>query len=373
VLSVSNSAAASTTGLVIKNTAATGVARLQLDANTATGFAQLEVAPTGNCTLNVPGQEIWLQNRLTGQAPLIVETNGIVTTAYGQNDLSDEKVKQNVRDAEAIFDRAAPKRYDQADLTAVRWGVCKRLQRRWRSRDLRQRPDPGKMAEEAALDLLRRLASDFNVRDARKLYQIAKREFPDQPAVTVNRARDALRGDVARQPGQERGRGPNDRLQADLIGLVVTDVFTREAVTRALPNKNAETVARAAAEAIPNYVVTTDEGNEFRTLEANLPQGVVHRQKRPEDRNATAVVDRTIQTLKKDLAGEVARRGGKWDDHAAEATEAYNARGRARRARGRGDAARHQDNAEKFQHNKQLTEGRQARLQQAGAFRAPII
>ena len=112
--------------------------------------------------------------------------------------------------------------------------------------------------------------------------------------------------------------GPNDRLQADLIdlsqntrsakkyGLVVTDVFTREAVTRALPNKNAETVARAAAEAIPELVQ--------------------HRQKRVEDWNATAVVDRTIQTLKKDLAGEVARRGGKWDDHVADATEAYNAR-----------------------------------------------
>ena len=172
VLSVTNSAAASTTGLVIKNTATTGVARLQLDANTAAGFAQLEVAPTGNCTLNAPGQEIWLQNRLTGQAPLIVETNGVVTTAYGQNDLSDEKVKRNVRDADleelqAIFDRAAPKRYDRADtdqkdrlgflaqdlqhggvtgktmwggeelltldygkLTAVLWGVCKRLQAR---------------------------------------------------------------------------------------------------------------------------------------------------------------------------------------------------------------------------------------------------
>ena len=56
---------------------------------------------------------------------------------------------------------------------------------------------------------------------------------------------------------------------------MVTDVFTREAVTRALPNKNAETVARAAAEAIPelvqeegNYVVTTDEGRKFNTLEA---------------------------------------------------------------------------------------------------------
>ena len=50
-----------------------------------------------------------------------METNGIVTTAYGQNDLSDEKVKQNIRDADleelqAIFDRAKPKRYDRADV-----------------------------------------------------------------------------------------------------------------------------------------------------------------------------------------------------------------------------------------------------------------
>ena len=105
--------------------------------------------------------------------------------------------------------------------------------------------------------------------------------------------------------------GPNDRLQANLIdffqntssakkyGLMVTDVFTREAVTRALPNKNAETVARAAAEAIPDLVQdegTTDEGNEFRTLEAN--------------RNATSSSSSSsssaIQTLKKDL-GQVAQ------------------------------------------------------------------
>ena len=31
----------------------------------------------------------------------------------------------------------------------------------------------------------------------------------------------------------------------------------------------------------------------------------------------------------------------------------------------------YQDNADKFQHNKRLTEGRQRRLQEAGAFRAP--
>ena len=105
--------------------------------------------------------------------------------------------------------------------------------------------------------------------------------------------------------------GPNDRLQADLVdfsqntrgrnkfGLAVTDVFTREVATKALPDKRAETVTRAAAEIIPelvqhesNYVVTTDMGNEFRGLEGALPGGVVHRQKDPTDRNATAVVDR---------------------------------------------------------------------------------
>ncbi|OLP75680.1 hypothetical protein AK812_SmicGene44485 [Symbiodinium microadriaticum] len=65
-----------------------------------------------------------------------------------------------------------------------------------------------------------------------------------------------------------------------------------------------EEAEQAAAEIIPelvqeegNYVVTTDLGNEFRGLEAALPGGVVHRQKNPTDRNATAVVDRAIQTL----------------------------------------------------------------------------
>ena len=112
-----------------------------------------------------------------------------------------------------------------------------------------------------------------------------------------------------------------------------TDVFTREVATKALPDKRAETVTAAAAEIIPglvqeegNYVVTTDLGNEFRGLEEALPEGVVHRQKDPTDRNATAVVDRAIQTLKKDLAGKVARDGGGWAEHVDEATEAYNAR-----------------------------------------------
>ena len=122
-----------------------------------------------------------------------------------------------------------------------------------------------------------------------------------------------------RSVGKSAAEGPKDGLQADLIdmtrgankfGSVVTDVFTREVATKALPDKRAETVTRAAAEIIPelvedgsNYAITTDLGNEFRGLEAALPGDVVHRQKDPCDRNATAVVDRAIQTLKKDKLG----------------------------------------------------------------------
>ena len=169
------------------------------------------------------------------------------------------------------------------------------------------------MAEQEAIGLLEQLARDFNVRDPRKLFQIARREFPDRRDLTSARAAAALRGDVARQIlapkprslGKSAAEGPNDRLQADLVdffqntrgrnkyGLVVQDVFTREIATKALPDKRAETVTRAAAEIIPdlvqeegNYVVTTDLGNEFQGLEAALPGGAVHRQKDPSDRNA---------------------------------------------------------------------------------------
>ena len=72
----------------------------------------------------------------------------------------------------------------------------------------------------------------------------------------------------------------------------------------ALQNKNAETAGRAtnlAARELTgddgNFVVTTDLGNEFATLDRELPAEAVHRTKRPEDRNAIAVVDRGMQTL----------------------------------------------------------------------------
>ena len=262
------------------------------------------------------------------------------------------------------------------------------------------------MAEQEAIGLLEQLARDFNVRDPRKLQQIARREFPDRRDLTAERARTALRSDVARQVlapkprslGKSAAEGPDQRLQADLVdfsqntrgpnryGLVVTDVFTREVATKALPNKQSGTVTQAAAEIIPelvqgegNYVVTTDQGNEFRGLEGALPEPAVHREKLPSDRNATAVIDRAIQTLKKDLAGKVARDGGGWAEHVAEVTGAYNARPHQAVTVAPEDVETKpaatfrvlRDNAEKFEHNKNLTEGRHRRLEEAGAFRAP--
>ena len=240
------------------------------------------------------------------------------------------------------------------------------------------------------MEALRDLADDFNVRDPRKLYRLARQRDLD---VTQAMAFEALKADVGRQVqaprpralGKSAAEGPNDRLQADLIdfsqntrgktkyGLVVMDVFTREAAVEPLQNKNAETVGRATRRAAReltgddgNFVVTTDLGNEFATLDRELPENAVRRTKRPEDRNAIAVVDR----------GRVARKGGQWSDHFERAAGAYNARPHETVRGAPEDVEKQpatefrvlQDNADKFQHNKDLTE---RRVRQLDDFLAP--
>ena len=134
------------------------------------------------------------------------------------------------------------------------------------------------LAEAEALGLLEQLARDFNVRDPRG---------PAQRRGEADSGRSSHRSPEL-APGKSFSQNTRG---ANKYGLVVTDVFTREVATKALPDKRAETVTRAAAEIIPelveeegDYVVTTDLGNEFRGLEAALPGGAVHRQKDPTDR-----------------------------------------------------------------------------------------
>ena len=173
-------------------------------------------------------------------------------------------------------------------------------------------------------------------------------------ARSVEAAKRALDTDAAKQVlaprqrsvGKSAAEKPNERLQADLIdfsknaragsgnrfGLVVTDVFTREVETRPLRTKNPEEVGGAVASAVQelagskNVVLSTDAGREFSGVEGSLAEGAVHRVKDPSDKNALAVVDRSIQTLKGDLATSAARRGGDWDKGLEKAENAYNNR-----------------------------------------------
>ena len=92
----------------------------------------------------------------------------------------------------------------------------------------------------------------------------------------------------------------------------------------------------------------------------------MHRTKRPEDRG--------IQTLKKDMATRVARKGGQWSDHFERAAGAYNARPHETAHGAPEDVEKQpatefrvlQDNADKFQHNKDLTDRRMKAVEDAG-------
>ena len=93
------------------------------------------------------------------------------------------------------------------------------------------------------------------------------------------------------------------------------DVFTREAAVEPLQNKNAETVGRATKRAAKeltgddgNFVVTTDLGNEFATLDRELPENAVHRTKRPEDRTLLKLALPAPQGSG-NAAGRLTRRG----------------------------------------------------------------
>ena len=151
---------------------------------------------------------------------------------------------------------------------------------------------------------------------------------------------------------------------------MVMDVFT-------LQNKNAETVGRATKRA-----TGADGGRqELRGHDRPVPAEAVHRTKRPEDRNATAVVDRGIQTLKKDLATRVARKGGQWSDHFEQTASAYNARPHETVHGAPEDVEKQpatefrvlQDNADRFQHNKDLTNRRIPSTDERGEELQPSV
>ena len=177
------------------------------------------------------------------------------------------------------------------------------------------------------IENLRELAKEYSVRSAAKLFQVAKKI--GAPA-TLKECQQALATSVPAQTlgppprslGHSAAEGPGSRLQADLMdfsqnthghqnnqhryALQVSDVFTRKAYTEPLKGKNAiqvDSAMRHILQQVPghakNAVVTTDQGGEFAGLDKVLPKGAAHRTK--EGVNDISVVDRTMQTLKRDL------------------------------------------------------------------------
>jgi hypothetical protein len=256
------------------------------------------------------------------------------------------------------------------------------------------------------IEHLKQLAKEYSVRSPAKLVQVGKKVGAH---VTLKEAKQALATNVPAQTlgppprslGHSAAEGPHVRLQADLMdfsqnthghhndqhryALQVSDVFTRKAYTEPLKGKSAiqvDTAMRKIRDEIPgnfsNAVITTDKGGEFAGLDRILPQGAAHRTK--EGVNDLSVVDRSMQTLKRDLEDKAQTTGQGWAHNLKEATSNYNFRPNSSVHGSPDDAGKegpqqfmiYQDQASNFLHNRTLYINRQKVLQNAEGYREPI-
>ena len=251
-------------------------------------------------------------------------------------------------------------------------------------------------------EALRKLATELKIRTARPLLAAARGKIP---GATAALAAAALAGQTStqtfapapRSKGKSAAEDVGVIYQADLIdfagnarssdgkkkyALVVEDAFSREIGTKAIDDKKASTVNAAfktlvKAPAGDSIKVTTDRGKEFTDLDEVMP-GVVHVAKDPKDKNAIAIVDRGIQTIKKDIAADIADEGGRWDQKIQGATKAYNNRPHSQTIVPPGDVKDDdvatfklmQKNASAFMTNHTQTISKQTQLKEAGAFRS---
>ena len=197
------------------------------------------------------------------------------------------------------------------------------------------------------IEELRKLAEDMNIRDARKLYVLAKhrgiepksKEFPD--GITQAMATEALKTSTQRQllapsssryKGHFESNGPGNDIQLDVIdfsktakkgqhryAVVGSDVFTRKLDIEPVKSKKPDEVLDAshkifnelAGEDVghPHALVRTDKGGEWKGLEKETRTGdqEIHQYTDPANKNSLAVVDAGIKHIKRDLAAEVGK------------------------------------------------------------------
>ena len=260
------------------------------------------------------------------------------------------------------------------------------------------------------IESLKALAQEYNVRSAVKLRQQAQLEGV---SVSLKEAQQALASDTSRQvfapkrrpQGRSSAPGPNKRLQYDLVDfslntrakkggnryiLMGIDVFSREVAAQAIPSKDPATVNKAlkkTQEALvgdeKNFSLTTDLGAEFNRIEDVIPEQATWRQKTPEDKNATSVLDRNMKTIKQDLSAKVATKGGDWSEKLPSVINAYNNRPHEAvfgppsqvETRNAGENEQQfrilQQNADFYVKNRQTTQRRLAEVRDLGAYRNP--
>jgi hypothetical protein len=171
--------------------------------------------------------------------------------------------------------------------------------------------------------------------------------------------------------------------------LLVVNIFTREAYTRPVKNKEASNV-RIGLKSIfenelkdkPVEVIFSDQGVEFTSVVRGFmnAQGIIHRTKiDKEDKNQLAVLDRIMSNLKVRLAKALAKSDIEWSDALTKVTKQYNNTENSAVYNEPNDVLKHpvnqfmvlQDNAEKLAHNQKLYKRRVGTLRGKGAFRAP--
>ena len=188
------------------------------------------------------------------------------------------------------------------------------------------------------LDELRELSSTLGSPGFQALWTAARRRGL---RVTKEQVRTLIRRQGERQvftaiqpsKGKSAAEEPYARLQMDLIdfrnqvsiaedknhkfALVVVDVFTRKLWARAMPNKTPEETLihlKDILQTLPEQpaVISSDQGLEFSgpVAEELKDRGIGHKTKSTLDKNALAVVDRTIQALKKTIARMMAKKSG---------------------------------------------------------------
>ena len=202
--------------------------------------------------------------------------------------------------------------------------------------------------------------------------------------------------------GKTAAEGAGTRAQCDLIDLkyssslghknilVVIDVFSRKAYARPVKNKEAASVAGVMRVILnemtpmPQFMYS-DKGNEWTGPVQTLfeEKNVTHRSKTEKyDAQATSVVDRVIQNLKKRLAESIAAEPGEWATRILSVTRAYNSTPHQtlhneppKEINSTNPIANFmvtQDNAQKLQHNVDVLRIRKALLDNTKAFRRPL-